>query len=54
MFGDVLLAGNSRVLSMANEDMTRPFFYWFPFSFGELKKGYLVLLARARQGEGRP
>ena len=43
MFGDVLLAGNSRILSMPNEDMTRPFFYWFPFSFGELKQGHLVL-----------
>jgi hypothetical protein len=43
VFGDVLLAGNSRILSMPNEDMTRPFFYWFPFGFDELKKGHLVL-----------
>jgi len=41
MFGNVLLAGNSRVLPIPNEDMTRPFFYRFPFGFGELKKGYL-------------
>ena len=43
MFGDVILAGNSLVLSTPNDDMTRPFFYWFPFGFGELKKGHLVL-----------
>ena len=43
MFGDVLLAGSSRVLSIPNDDITRPFFYWFPFSFGELAKGHLVL-----------
>jgi len=39
----VLLAGNSLVLSTAGDDMTRPFFYWLPFAFGELRKGHLVL-----------
>ncbi len=43
MFGDVLLAGTSRVLSIAGEDTTRPFFYWMPFGFGELRRGHLVL-----------
>ncbi len=43
MFGDVLAAGTSRVLSIAGEDTTRPFFYWAPFGFGELRRGHLVL-----------
>jgi hypothetical protein len=43
MFGDVLLAGNSRILSIPNEDITRPLFYSLPFGFGELRKGHLVL-----------
>src|SRR5438445_13470261 len=43
VLGDVLLAGNRLVLSMPGEDMTRPFFYWFPFGFGELRRGHLVL-----------
>ncbi len=43
VLGDVLLAGTHLVLSMPNEDMTRPFFYWFPFAFGQLRQGHLVL-----------
>jgi uncharacterized membrane protein len=43
MFGDVLAAGSTRLLSIAGEDTTRPFFYWLPFGFGELARGHLVL-----------
>jgi hypothetical protein len=43
MFADVLAAGNGRLVSMAGEDTTRPFFYWLPFGFGELRRGHLVL-----------
>ena len=43
VFGDVLLAGNRLVLSTPGDDMTRPFLYWLPFAFGELRKGHLVL-----------
>jgi hypothetical protein len=43
VFGDVLLAGDRVLLSTAGDDMTRPFFYWLPFAFGELRKGHLVL-----------
>jgi hypothetical protein len=43
MFADVLAAGGTRVVSMAGEDTTRPFFYWLPFGFGALRHGHLVL-----------
>jgi len=43
MFGDVLAAGTTRLLSIPGEDTTRPFFYWMPFGFGELARGHLVL-----------
>src|SRR5262245_21193894 len=43
MFGDVLAAGTTSLLSIAGADTTRPFFYWLPFGFGELARGHLTL-----------
>jgi hypothetical protein len=42
MFGDVLVAGSSRLLSRAGEDLSI-FYYWHRFGFGELARGNLAL-----------
>lgn len=43
VFGDVLLAGGTRVVSAPGNDLETIFFHWHEFGFGELRKGNLAL-----------
>src|SRR5262249_14246577 len=43
MFGDVLFAGGTRVLSDRGADLVLQYYSWRDFGFGELAKGHLAL-----------
>jgi hypothetical protein len=43
MFGDVLLAGDTRLLSHDGDDLSHIFLYWQDFTFTEMRQGHLPL-----------